>query len=202
MKVLDSPLTAATPATQSSPVIDAPSNLRLLCWLAVFATGLLEAWGHRFQVEFDGVSYLDVATNYLRGNWHDAVNAYWSPLYSWLLAIPLSFLHSSLYWESTLPHLVNFALLLASYAAFEFMMSELARSPLALSMTGETSLPLTERAWRILGLAIFLFSSLFLANYNGSTPDLCVMVAVYAATGLVLRIQSERAGLGTYASLE
>lgn len=201
MKVLESPAIAVAPATQPSPFALGRSDLRLYCWLAVSVTGLLEAWGHRFQVDFDGVSYLDVAENYLRGNWHDAINAYWSPLYSWLLVIPLSFLHSSLYWESTLLHLVNFAVLLASYAAFEFMLSELVRCPQALCANEETTISLPEGAWRILGLALFLYSSLFLANYNGSTPDMCVTVAVYAAAGLLLRIQSARAGWGTYTSV-
>ena len=201
MKVASSPANAVTSTTQSHLFTLGLSNLRLFCWLVVSVTGLLEAWGHRFQVEFDGVSYLDVAENYLRGDWHEAVNAYGSPLYSWLLAVPLSFLHSSLYWESTLLHLVNFTVLLASYAAFEFFLGELVRCPIVLSAKGETTVSLPEGAWRILGLAMFLFSSLSLANYNGATPDLCVTVAVYAAAGLLLRIQSARAGWGTYACL-
>jgi hypothetical protein len=176
-----------------------PSNFRLFCWLAVSVVGLLEALSHRFQMGDDGVNYLEVAQNYLRGDWHNAVNAYWSPLYSWLLAIPLSFLHSSLYWESTLVHLVGFVIFLSSYAAFEFLLSELLRSPLAGRSGHDPVAGLSESAWRILGLALFLYSALFLAEYNGTTPDLCVTVAVFAATGLLLRIQSGRAGWGTYA---
>jgi hypothetical protein len=199
MKGAASSADTVTSTTQSHLFTLGPSNLRLFCWLVVTVTGLLEASGHRFQVDIDGVSYLDVAENYLHGDWHAAVSAYWSPLYSWLLALPLSFLHSSLYWESTLLHLVNFAVLLASYAAFEFFLRELVRSPLLLSAKGETAVSLPEGAWRILGLAVFLFSSLSMANYDGSTPDLCVNVAVWAATGLLLRIQFARAGWGTYA---
>jgi hypothetical protein len=199
MKGAASSADAVTSPTQSHLFTRGRSNLRLFCWLVVSVTGLLEAWGHRFLVDVDGVSYLDVAGNYLHGDWHAAANAYWSPLYSWLLALPLSFLHSSLYWESTLLHLVNFAVLLASYAAFEFFLRELVHSPLLLAAKVETTVSLPERAWRILGLAVFLFSSLSMANYNGSTPDLCVTFAVWAAAGLLLRIQSARAGWGTYA---
>lgn len=43
---------------------------------------------HRYQVNPDGIGYLSVAGKYLRGDFADAVNAYWSPLYSWLL-VPL-----------------------------------------------------------------------------------------------------------------
>ena len=31
----------------------------------------------------DGVSYLDIGDAYFRGDWKAAVNAYWSPVYSW-----------------------------------------------------------------------------------------------------------------------
>ena len=34
----------------------------------------------------DGVSYLDVVDKYLQQDWAWAINIYWSPLYSWLLA--------------------------------------------------------------------------------------------------------------------
>jgi hypothetical protein len=176
----------------------APSNLRLLCWLVVSVAGFLEAIGHRFQTDVDGINYIEVGENYLRGDWHHAVNAYWSPLYSWLLAIPLSFLHSSLYWESTLVHLVDFVIFLASYAAFEFLLTELLRSPLAGRLGHDPAAGLSELAWRILGLALFLYSSLIMAYYNGNTPDLCVTLAAYTAAGLLLRINSGLAGWGTY----
>jgi len=174
------------------------AKLRLWSWIVVSIVGFLEAWVHRFQMDPDGVSYLDVAWNYLHGDWHAAVNAYWSPLYSWILAVPISFLHSSLYWESTLLHMVNFATLLASYAGFEFLLGELLQRQAAAS-SGEEALPgLSESAWRIIGLALFLYSALFMTYYDGTTPDLCVTVAVYAMAGLLVRIQSGRAGWGTY----
>lgn len=46
---------------------------------------------YRFQINPDGISYLSIAGNYLAGDWATAINGYWSPLYSWLLA-PFLFL--------------------------------------------------------------------------------------------------------------
>lgn len=43
---------------------------------------------HRYQINPDGVGYISVAQKYAAGQFFDAVNAYWSPLYSWLL-VPL-----------------------------------------------------------------------------------------------------------------
>jgi hypothetical protein len=35
----------------------------------------------------DSRSYSEIARAYLRHDWAMAINAYWSPLYSWLIAI-------------------------------------------------------------------------------------------------------------------
>jgi hypothetical protein len=34
----------------------------------------------------DFISYTSIAKNYAAGNWHQAINSWWSPAYSWLLA--------------------------------------------------------------------------------------------------------------------
>jgi len=39
----------------------------------------------RYEMNPDGCSYMNIAKQYLDGNFWDAVNAYWSPLISWLL---------------------------------------------------------------------------------------------------------------------
>ena len=156
-----------------------------LCWTVVFVCGLLQAWAHRFSVEFDGTSYLDIAGNYARGNWHAAVNGYWSPLYSWILALCSATLHYSLRWESTVLHVVNFAAYLLAYAAFRFLLREL---PVYRNRRFGSEAPvLSEPLWELLGLGLFLYSALFMANHAGSTPDILVVALAYWATGLALR---------------
>src|SRR5690349_13520626 len=77
----------------------------------------LQAWAFRFYIEPDGVNYLDIARAYLRRDWMNALNAYWSPLYSWLLALIHGVFRPSPYWESTFLHLLNFGLFLFALAA-------------------------------------------------------------------------------------
>lgn len=175
--------------------------LRVSLWVIVVVLGVLRSWPHRFIVEYDSVPYLDVADAYLHFDWQTVINGFWSPLYSWLLAVPLSFLRASLYWESTLLHLVNFAVYLGSYAALEFLLRELMRYQHAESTSGLDSVGLPEAAWRVLGLALFLFSSFDMIDLNQRGPDLCVTVAVYVATGLLLRVQGGRAGWLGYGTL-
>ena len=54
---------------------------------AVILAGLRGAMvGRNLPIGSDGLAYLDVARAYLRHDWTTALNGYWGPLYSWLLA--------------------------------------------------------------------------------------------------------------------
>lgn len=46
----------------------------------------------KYQMNPDGISYLSIAQKYLNGDFLDAINGYWSPLYSWLL-VPFLYLN-------------------------------------------------------------------------------------------------------------
>jgi len=89
-------------------------------WTATIAAGLLQALALRFSISGDGNSYLDVASAYLRGDFANAINAYWSPFYSWLIALVLWVFKPSACWETTILHLLDFAGLLVALRSFEF----------------------------------------------------------------------------------
>jgi len=171
---------------------------RVVFWTIVALLGLLQAWSHRNLVDHDGVAYLDVAENYARGAWNSAINGFYSPLLSWVLAIVFVILKSPRSWDSTLMHFVNFAGYLGAYGCFEFFLGQLIRKeqgdPHAEAQAGG----LSETAWHTLGLGLFLYSSLYMANRPGSTPDIFVLLFVYLAMGLLLRMQSGQARVGTY----
>lgn len=54
--------------------------------LAVLVAGTVLFDGFKDGINSDGVSYLTLSKKYAWGYFSEAVNAYWSPLYSWLLA--------------------------------------------------------------------------------------------------------------------
>jgi hypothetical protein len=61
---------------------------RLLTAVAAICFVAGAAWGvraYRSQVNPDGISYLSVAEKYVAGDLSGAVNAFWSPLLSWLI---------------------------------------------------------------------------------------------------------------------
>jgi hypothetical protein len=68
------------------PVAGGDKYFKILL-LAVY----LVVWGlllpdYRYRLYADTISYLDIARHYLRGDWYQALNGYWAPLISWLLA--------------------------------------------------------------------------------------------------------------------
>jgi hypothetical protein len=196
-----------TPAAEPKPRswFLGPKGRRAAFWAIVVVLGLLQAWSHRLLVDHDGVQYLDIAENYSRGAWSSAINAYYSPLYSWLLAL-LLLLRLPRWWESTLLHAVNFSGYLGAYACFELFLQEIIRRQRR-RLANSERVGLSENAWATLGLGIFLYSTLFMANISGSsgqgdgsTPDIFVLLFVFLAAGLLARIHDGRSRVWTYAA--
>jgi hypothetical protein len=163
---------------------------RLLFWVIAVSSGAYQAWTYRFWIEPDGVNYLDIAANYLHHDWASAINPYWSPLYSWLLAGTFYLIRASAYWESTLLHILNFAVFLVALRCGEFLIAEV------VSAREADSLPAWALWW--IGYCILVFVSLFMISVYVDTPDLCVSALVYFDTGLLLRIRSKRASRSTF----
>lgn len=171
-------------------------KVKTALWCIAAALGLLHAWAGRFYIEPDGVNYLDIAHAYVQHDWHNAVNAYWSPLYSWILALALWLTRVPLYWESTLLHMVNFGFYLLALACFAFFFDELTAFRNELIGTSEES-----AAWLVLGYAIFAYAALELIGLQTDTPDMFVFAMFFLATGILIRIHRTGARWPLYATL-
>src|SRR5215475_9824190 len=165
---------------------------RLFFWTIAIAGGLLETWPYRFSIKPDGLNYLDVASAYARHDWAAAINSYWSPLYSWLLAAAFRLFHPSPYWESTALHVLNFFIFLLVFRCGEFFLSEL------IANRGEDRLPSWAVWW--IGYSLLIFVCLFMIRLYHDTPDLLVSGLVYLAAGLLLRIRSGHASQSVFAA--
>lgn len=152
--------------------------------------GFSHVWAdHHYLVNADAMSYLDVAEAYLRKDWHAAVNTYWSPLYSWLIAIGLWAVRPSPYWKFAVLHLVNFAAYLFALGCFGFLIRELVRRQ-RVDVTEFMTLP--DWALLTLGYSLFIWSSLFLVTLPLESPDMLVAGFVYLTCGILLRIRRRR----------
>ena len=181
--------------SSSANVLEKKSLVTL--WIVAGLAGLVQSVASRLYIEPDGLNYLDVAYAYLRADFPNAVNAYWSPLYSWLLAILIALTHCSSYWESTLLHALNFLMYLLALSGFAFFFREI--TSLMRNDGGEhgTNAP-AGWAWNLLGYSIFVYASLELIRVGTDTPDLLVSAAFYFATGMLLRMRRGVAGWSTY----
>jgi Dolichyl-phosphate-mannose-protein mannosyltransferase len=160
--------------------------------LLAVALGFVHIWAdHHDFTNADAMSYLDIAEAYLRGDWQTAVNAYWSPLYSWCIGVALFVVRPSSYWKFAVVHLVNFALYLFALGCFWFLIRELVRRQHSLreKLLAAELVTLPDWALLALGYSLFIWSSLFLLNVGVESPDVLVAAFVYLATGIVLRIR-------------
>lgn len=68
-------------------------NLDLISIIIIyFIIGIFLIQYYQYGLNSDSISYITIAQEYLKGHFTDAVNGYWSPLFSWLL---IPFLHFS-----------------------------------------------------------------------------------------------------------
>jgi hypothetical protein len=180
---------------------DSLSRLKLGFRAAILVLGSLQAWAGRFYIEHDGVNYLDVANAYARHDWVHAINGYWSPLYSWLLAIIEIVFRPSPYWQSTFLHLLNFLLFILALIAFEFFLSRLLAliNSLFPELNDESARP--AWAWWLLGYTAFAVCTLRIITLGNDTPDMGLAALVFLATGILIDLRSSQQGLMRYALL-
>jgi hypothetical protein len=74
--------------------------------------------GRHLPVGADGLSYLDVARAYVRHDWHTALNGFWGPLYTWLLALGMGGFHPGIRTELVMVRTLNFVLFAAALYTF------------------------------------------------------------------------------------
>lgn len=161
--------------------------------LASLALGLLHAWLGRYAMNRDGMSYLDVGDSFYRHDWANAVNAYWSPLYPWIIGLVLGAAQPSPKWEFPLVHLVNFGVFVVALFAFRFLLRALLAFASKRTVDAKTndndSEALPEWALVILAYAIFLWTALEVERMFEVTPDLAVLACVCLTAGMLLRLR-------------
>ncbi len=88
----------------------------------LFALG--QIWTSRYAVNPDGIAYLDIARALLRGDWNEGLSSYWSPLYSWLVAVVFAIFRPGLRWQYLSMHAINFAGFAFTLWAWEQLVKE------------------------------------------------------------------------------
>jgi hypothetical protein len=153
--------------------------LAALCLLIGETTALVSP----YQLSIDAISYLDIADAWARCDWNHAINGYFSPLYSWILAVVAAVLRPAPEQEFLLFRIVNFAIYVAALASFIYLLQGFVarrrEQPVA------TALP--EWMWIGGGYLLFLWSTLRWVSLRSDTPDLFAATCVYLAGGVLVR---------------
>jgi hypothetical protein len=167
-------------------------RLIIMFWIIALGLGGLQAWcGCRCMNE-DGVSYLDIGDAYFRGQRDNAISAYWSPMYSWLLGFGLFVLKPSMYSEAAVVHFINFLIYLCALGCFHFFWKTLTDSYKAHvgKLSADKIIPLPEWAWWSWGYTLFIWSSIDLITVVFVSPDMGVACIFYLVSGILLRIRN------------
>jgi len=163
-----------------------PSRIRSLFRALAVGLGALHVYAaiKSQSMNADGVAYLDIGDAYFQRDWATAINAVWSPLYSWVLGLVNFIFKPSMQWEFPTVHIVNFFIYLFALAGFEFMWGRV-RNTKAQSKY----LRLSELLWWALGYSLFIWTSLSLVQIWSVTPDMLMAALVYIAAGLLAQIR-------------
>ena len=184
---------ATTPKLSTdSPVSTASSPSRgfiLIVLLLAMVLGAIAAWhGGDLFIYDDAVSYLDVASAWLRHDWHSIANAYWSPGYSWFLAGGLGLVRPSGYWEPVVIRTLSWLLYVVALFCFTYFWLELTRhiNRRALAWGEEYSVP--GRSWFVFGIVLFLYGALMMIGPQRDSPDMTVAAIIFLVSTLLVQI--------------
>lgn len=147
----------------------------------------------------DGISYLDIGDAYFRGDWENAINPVWPPLYSWLLGFANAVIKPTMEWEFPLVHMVNFVIFLTTLLSFEYFWKRL-RIFRTQTISNDLS-QLPDWAWWSIGYSLFIWTSQNLIQIWAVTPDMLMATFLYLAAGLVTEIRTESQHWLTFLSL-
>jgi hypothetical protein len=173
---------------------------RAVLWSVMCCTWLAQGLSGA-PVNPDGVSYLDIASACLKGNWGALINGVWSPLYSVLLSFWLFLFRPSAPWEARIVRLFNCGALVFAAWCFEYLLNGLVEYQEAIRIKEQQDGLLPPWVLRATGYSLFFFASVYMTPAELVNPDVLVMAFVLLAAGLILRIRIGKDGALSFAVL-
>jgi 4-amino-4-deoxy-L-arabinose transferase-like glycosyltransferase len=174
------------------------SRLQIAAWVLLVTMAAVQTWEVRHLIYSDGVSYLDIAGHYMRGDWRHALSDYWSPLFPWILAGVFKVFRTPAYWQTATLHAVNFGFFVLSLAVLELFVKELLRKQERTPLTGRH---LSPTAIRVGAYCALMWAGLHLIGIGSVTPDMIAMALTFLTCYLLLRIDAGAARTGAYLAL-
>ncbi|HWZ80440.1 MAG TPA: hypothetical protein VNX87_28140 [Candidatus Sulfotelmatobacter sp.] len=142
----------------------------------------------RWAMNTDGMSYLDLGDSFFQRDWAHAVNAWWSPLYPWLVGNVVGILKPSMKWEFPLVHAVNFGIFLVALLAFRYLLYTLLVHSRESAIGLGNALP--DWALVLLGYSIFWWIALEVQSLYSVGPDPLVVACFCLVMAMLLRLEA------------
>lgn len=180
---------------RSSSAPTAAGGVERLCIFVILFLGFLQAFNARYELNADGVSYLDLGDLWLKGDITNAVNGYWNPIYPILLSTACKFVNPIN--EPLAAHLVNFALLAFNLWLFK----RLLRAMQSFREEHSSAPSAEDELFRIFGYLLFAWTHLGLIDLINLTPDLLVMSSVLGAAIALFGLLKKKNASGLAAAL-
>ena len=163
-------------------------------------TGLVQAWTSRETLYPDSLNYLALAKTLVTRGWSASVNGFWSPMYSWLLAIPLANHQLPPERELLWVHLIGFLIFLWAMFCFHVFVTRtfsLARMKYPDSSFWQRVEPL----WYLVACSAFLFSTFRWLPNGLTTPDFLMCAFIFLSSGLLASVAGKTDSWRTYIAL-
>ena len=145
-------------------------------------------WITRHIMNSDGLSYVDIARNYAEGNFKDAFNTFWSPFYSWIIAIVFILFKPSTYMEFTYIHIINYTAFVLSLIGFNYFLKELIQYRERIIKENENTTIISHTLLILLSYSLFIWTSLKFVTLWIVSPDMILAVFLYFCFGLLISI--------------
>ena len=176
------------------------SRIRPILWGVSGFLGVVQTWYSRHVLRADGISYMAIADYYRKGDWHNALNDYWSPLYSWAIAVMEIVLHPSPYWQAATLHVVNLLAYIAAIIGFELFLRHLIAFQQRQTTADISRIPLSAQTLYLTGYSLFLVAALFTIHLEVCSPDIIAVAITFSLAYFLLKIESGSAGMTTFAA--
>ncbi|MDZ4833650.1 MAG: hypothetical protein SGJ27_07700 [Candidatus Melainabacteria bacterium] len=144
-----------------------------------------------------------------KGDWTNAINGYWSPLYPFILGMAIKFFNPALSDQLFMARIVNIIILVGLMFSFDFFLKQFIdfyndrfkkhgqsfhiyensiqdKQGAGAETTGR--LLITKSQWQAIGGCLFAWLFLSVGAVKQTTPDYLVATSMFAATAIVLQI--------------
>lgn len=165
-------------------------KLKYSLWIITIVIWFVQALAARDPLNADAVSYLNIASSCLAGNWHALANGWWSPAYPFLLTFWLKIFNPNPFHHALAVHLFSFLNLIVALVIFEYFLSEffVFRRQFAAPQTESTAEVISDEAVWLLGYSLFFWITTFLTPPSLEQPDILVFILYLLVASICMQL--------------